>query len=79
MKVAVSIPDKVFSEAEDLAKRLKASRSEIFSRALGEHAVSVAGTIWDSQLVIRLPGSTMEVFGGRNSERTSHVDGYFGA
>lgn len=36
MKVAVSIPDKVFSDAEDLAKRLKASRSEIYSRALGE-------------------------------------------
>ena len=36
MKVAVSIPDAVFSEAEDLAKRLKASRSEIYSRALGE-------------------------------------------
>jgi metal-responsive CopG/Arc/MetJ family transcriptional regulator len=36
MKVAVSIPDEVFSETEDLAKRLKASRSEIYSRALGE-------------------------------------------
>jgi len=36
MKVAVSIPDAVFAEAEALAKRLKTSRSEIFSRALGE-------------------------------------------
>ena len=36
MKVAVSIPDKVFVEAEALAKRLKSSRSEIYSRALGE-------------------------------------------
>jgi metal-responsive CopG/Arc/MetJ family transcriptional regulator len=36
MKVTVSIPDAVFSEVEDLAKRLKASRSEIYSRALGE-------------------------------------------
>jgi metal-responsive CopG/Arc/MetJ family transcriptional regulator len=36
MKVTVSIPDAVFSEAEDLAKRLRASRSEIYSRALGE-------------------------------------------
>ena len=34
MKVAVSIPDEVFAEAEDLAKRLNASRSEIYSRAL---------------------------------------------
>jgi hypothetical protein len=36
MKVAVSIPDDVFAEAESLAKDLKASRSEIYSRALGE-------------------------------------------
>jgi metal-responsive CopG/Arc/MetJ family transcriptional regulator len=36
MKVAVSIPDDVFAEAEALAKRLKSSRSEIYSRALAE-------------------------------------------
>jgi metal-responsive CopG/Arc/MetJ family transcriptional regulator len=36
MKVAVSIPDDVFAETEDLAKQLGASRSEIFSRALAE-------------------------------------------
>lgn len=36
MKVAVSIPDDVFAEAEALARRLKSSRSEIYSRALGE-------------------------------------------
>jgi metal-responsive CopG/Arc/MetJ family transcriptional regulator len=36
MKVAVSIPDHVFAEAEALAKHLKSSRSEIYSRALGE-------------------------------------------
>jgi metal-responsive CopG/Arc/MetJ family transcriptional regulator len=35
MKVAVSIPDDVFAEAEALAKRMKSSRSEIYSRALG--------------------------------------------
>jgi metal-responsive CopG/Arc/MetJ family transcriptional regulator len=34
MKVAVSIPDPVFSEAEALARRLNASRSEIYARAL---------------------------------------------
>ena len=34
MKVAVSIPDPVFVEAELLAKRLKAPRSEIYARAL---------------------------------------------
>ncbi|HPF27161.1 MAG TPA: hypothetical protein PK159_11260 [Steroidobacteraceae bacterium] len=36
MKVDVSIPDDVFAEAEALAQRLKTSRSEIYSRALGE-------------------------------------------
>jgi len=36
MKVAVSIPDEVFAETEDLAKRLGTSRSEIYSRALSE-------------------------------------------
>ena len=36
MKVAVSIPDEIFAEAEYLAKRLKSSRSELYSRALGE-------------------------------------------
>ena len=36
MKVAVSIPNEIFAETEHLAKYLKASRSEIYSRALGE-------------------------------------------
>lgn len=36
MKVAVSIPDGVFEEIERLVKRLGASRSEIYSRALAE-------------------------------------------
>lgn len=36
MKVAVSIPDPVFSDAEDLARRLKFSRSKLYARALGE-------------------------------------------
>ena len=42
MKVAVSIPDSVFAEAERLARRMKTSRSEIYARALaafvGDHA-----------------------------------------
>jgi metal-responsive CopG/Arc/MetJ family transcriptional regulator len=36
MKIAVSIPDEVFAEAESLARRLKTSRSELYSRALTE-------------------------------------------
>jgi len=34
MKVAVSIPDPVFVEAERLAKRLNTTRSRIYARAL---------------------------------------------
>lgn len=42
MKIAVSIPDRVFNEAEQLAKRMKTSRSNLYARALaayvGDHA-----------------------------------------
>jgi len=37
MKSAVSVPDDVFEGAERLAKRLKVSRSELYSRALREY------------------------------------------
>ena len=37
MKTAISIPDEVFAEAEKLARRLKKSRSELYSRALREY------------------------------------------
>jgi predicted transcriptional regulator len=36
MKTAVSVPDEVFEEAEHLAKRLKISRSQLYSKALSE-------------------------------------------
>jgi metal-responsive CopG/Arc/MetJ family transcriptional regulator len=36
MKVAVSIPDEVFQEADRLARELKTSRSQLYSRALKE-------------------------------------------
>jgi len=37
MKTAVSVPDDVFEKAERLARRMKKSRSELFSRALAEY------------------------------------------
>jgi metal-responsive CopG/Arc/MetJ family transcriptional regulator len=37
MKTAISIPDEIFEQAERLAKRLKRSRSEVYSRALAEY------------------------------------------
>lgn len=36
MKTAISIPDDVFADAERLAHTLKASRSQLYSRAIRE-------------------------------------------
>jgi predicted transcriptional regulator len=38
MKTAISIPDKVFAAAERLAKRLKKSRSQLYTEAIREYA-----------------------------------------
>ncbi len=37
MKTAVSIPDRVFDAAEELAARLRVSRSELYARALSTY------------------------------------------
>lgn len=37
MKVAVSIPDEVFAEADRAAKRLGIARSELYARALVDY------------------------------------------
>lgn len=37
MKTAVSIPDELFEQAEQLARRGKKSRSQVFSEALREY------------------------------------------
>jgi hypothetical protein len=42
MKVAVSIPDPIFAEAEVMAKRLKLSRSKVYARALDEFVTNHA-------------------------------------
>jgi metal-responsive CopG/Arc/MetJ family transcriptional regulator len=36
MKIAISIPDALFQEAEDLVERWQVSRSELYSRAIAE-------------------------------------------
>lgn len=36
MKVAVSLPDRVFEEAEKMSKRLRVSRSRLYAQALEE-------------------------------------------
>jgi metal-responsive CopG/Arc/MetJ family transcriptional regulator len=37
MKTAISIPDHVFAEAEKLAKKMKKSRSQLYSDAIAEY------------------------------------------
>jgi predicted transcriptional regulator len=37
MKTAVSVPDVVFQRAEKLAKRLRKSRSQLYSEALADY------------------------------------------
>jgi len=37
MKTAISIPDELFEEADQLARRMKKSRSELYSRAVREY------------------------------------------
>lgn len=37
MKTAVSVPDEIFAKAERLGRRMKKSRSELFSNALAEY------------------------------------------
>ncbi|AUB83249.1 ribbon-helix-helix domain-containing protein [Candidatus Thiodictyon syntrophicum] len=49
MKTAISVPDDVFGEAENLAARLRISRSDLYARALKEflerHADQVTTTL----------------------------------
>ena len=67
MKVAVSIPDEVFTETESLAKRFNASRSEIYSRALREflarHAPDRITEMMDR--VVAEVGETTDAFSKR--------------
>ncbi len=37
MKTAISVPDHIFQRAERLAKRLKKSRSQLYSEAVAEY------------------------------------------
>lgn len=37
MKIAISVPDAVFREAERLARRLKKSRSQLYAEALRQY------------------------------------------
>ncbi|HEX8387874.1 MAG TPA: hypothetical protein VF636_02555 [Sphingomonas sp.] len=58
MKVAVSIPDPVFRQAELLARRLGTSRSEIYARALDAYV-----TTHDPELVTERMNAVVDVTG----------------
>jgi predicted transcriptional regulator len=74
MKTAISIPDDVFSEAEKLARELKQSRSQLYSRAVREYvarhsadsvtsaldAVCAEEPVADTEFVARAARRTLE-------------------
>jgi len=43
MKTAISIPDDIFAKAEELARQLSTSRSELYSRAIREYVARHSG------------------------------------
>jgi Arc/MetJ family transcription regulator len=75
MKTAISIPDDVFAEAERLARRLKTSRSELYSRALREY-VARHGSEHVTEVLDRLcaetpPNKTFATAAGKRTLRRS--------
>lgn len=63
MKTAISIPDEVFENAEQLARRLKTSRSALYARALAEFIAR-----HDVERVTELMNATLDDVGGGESE-----------
>jgi len=57
MKTAISIPDEVFEQADELARRTGKSRSEIYSRAVREYVARYStdaltqalDDVWDAE------------------------------
>jgi metal-responsive CopG/Arc/MetJ family transcriptional regulator len=72
MKAAVSIPDDVFQEADRLARELKTSRSQLYSRALKEflarHAPDQVTDAMD-RVCDELGGVTSDEFGRHAARR----------
>ena len=71
MKVAVSIPDPIFAEAEALAKQFGTSRSELYQRALREfvsrHAADPVTQAMNE--VVDAVGAGTDEFGAEASRR----------
>jgi hypothetical protein len=50
MKVAISVPDPIFSAAERLASRMHVSRSQLYARALEEYLAKRQDSLITDQL-----------------------------
>lgn len=50
MKVAISIPDRVFRAAERISKRMRISRSQLYARAVEAYVKTQAGDDITEQL-----------------------------
>ncbi len=59
MKVAVSIPDDVFIDAEALAKRLKLPRSKLYARAIRDFV----GTQRDNEAITEAINAAIDAAG----------------
>lgn len=57
MKVAVSIPDPLFRDAEQVSRRLRVPRSQLYSRALEAYVRQHAG----QEITARLNGALAQV------------------
>lgn len=68
MKTAISLPDEVFEQAEQAAKRLKLSRSELYSRALSEYLDRHT----DSEVTAAINAAIAEVGQPHDGVITSH-------
>jgi metal-responsive CopG/Arc/MetJ family transcriptional regulator len=71
MKTAISIPDDVFRDAEALARRLKKSRSEIYSRAVREYVARYsADDVTEALDRVCAEGAAVDGFAGAAARRT---------
>jgi metal-responsive CopG/Arc/MetJ family transcriptional regulator len=69
MKTAVSVPDAVFQLAEQAAKRLQVSRSELYSRALSEYLARHT----DNEVTSAIDAAIAEVGQPRDEAISSHA------
>mgnify|MGYP006299483411 CR=1 FL=1 len=73
MKIAVSIPDSVYEQAEEVAKRLEKSRSELYAEALAEYLARRQPDAVTSQIneaLDAMDSRDAEAFGAAAAHRT---------